>query len=273
MSETISIRKVFSSGNIVVPKNDKFIFLGNEMDFINKIEKAICSNENSTQFLLIENRKQNLFLVNLMISVIIKAIYRKRKLSDFEVKIYEDFIKKECDYKLSFSAAENLFYKDFVVDNLKVIAKTITELKVKEIHDKFYKYFSSKEILDLSIWLKFLTEKVLCDNKTYLLNKKIDELKPYQLKQIEQKKLFNLIVYGNKNKIEELTKSFEIIIYSCMKEFNLDNHSIDEVFQDVRKSLEIHIQNRSNSKGNENFFFKFIVFTIQGKIRKFLLDK
>ena len=106
-----------------------------------------------------EFNHEELLFQNIMISVLIKEIYCRKEISEFEKSVFKQSLKDETVFKVKIEDASSTFYNDFIIDNLKTTPTTKFASFVEETHLEFEKFMKSKSLSELRIVLKFLNQQ------------------------------------------------------------------------------------------------------------------
>ena len=88
-----------------------------------------------------------------LVSAIFSTLHNFRSINEKEEIIYRYLVKSELNYKLKLANAENIFFKDYVIDRIeKAIPETIFSKKIQFAFDFFIsllKNRSEKELLTM----------------------------------------------------------------------------------------------------------------------------
>lgn len=123
--------------------------------FIKNIDTVLeISNKSNSESIFTGHK---ILFQNIMISVLIKGIYYRKEISEFEKGVFKQFLKDETEFKLKIEDVSNTFYNDFVIDNLKTKPTTRFDSFIEETHLEFEKFMKSKSLSELRKFLRFLT--------------------------------------------------------------------------------------------------------------------
>lgn len=109
---------------------------------------------------------QVLIKINIILSAIFRVISNRRKLNQYEIDIYENFIKKDFHYTLHINSPNSQFFKDYIIDGILVDNGIVVDETDREMADAFdFHYQKFTKMSDL--YLTSLLETI--DNSTCIL--------------------------------------------------------------------------------------------------------
>lgn len=112
---------------------------------------------------------QVLITINIILSAIFRVISNKRKLNQYEIDIYENFIKKDFHYILHINSSNSQFFKDYIIDGILVEKGIISDeidRKMVNNFDFYYENFIKMNDLYLTSLLETIN-KSTCILKLY----------------------------------------------------------------------------------------------------------
>lgn len=164
MEPKTTIRRMLSGNFISVPKYQRTYSWDKEKQvkqFLIDLDDYINSNSATPYYFghfLFEQRKndsyniidgqQRLTTIEIFLSAVFKRLSQIRSLTDDEIEIKEDTIKRNTKYWFSTVEYDNPFFKDYVIDQNKISKKnleTLSSSRIADAFDFFEKELASKD--------------------------------------------------------------------------------------------------------------------------------
>ena len=155
MEAKTNIRRMLSGNYISVPKYQRAYSWDTEKQvkqFLIDIDDYITSNSTTPYYFghfLFESMnndpdrydiidgQQRLTTIEIFLTAVLHRLGSLRKLTDDEIEIREDMIKRNSKYRFSTVEYDNPFFKDYVIDQTKSSRKSIETLSATRIADAF----------------------------------------------------------------------------------------------------------------------------------------
>lgn len=164
MEPKTTIRRMLSGNFISVPKYQRAYSWDKEKQvkqFLIDLDDYINSNSvtpyyfghflfewKSGDLYNIIDGQQRLTTIEIFLSAVFKRLSQIRPLTDDEIEIKEDTIKRNSKYRFSTVEYDNSFFKDYVINQDKISKKnleTLSSFRISEAFDFFEKGLKSKD--------------------------------------------------------------------------------------------------------------------------------
>lgn len=295
MEASTNIRKLLEGNEVFVPTYQRAYSWSTPLEnkpqnnrtqtdvFLNDLEEYIRSGSSSPYYFghfLFEKKDRNKFgvvdgqqrltTIIIFLCVIFKKIKNKRELTDEELELYEDTIKRGVKVRFSTVDYDNQIFKDYIIDNsenLNIILKTESSKKFINAFKFFEKKLlskSEKELLDLLnavIDASCTTHEVISESEAIqmFIFQNNRGKKPSNLEIIKAQFMYNIHLYSKTELIENINE-IKVRFEEIYKSISLIEEKIDED-NILLCTLKVHF----NSLWEENSLNKIELLLYKGE--------
>ena len=130
-----------------------------ERNLRNKLIKIALREKTINNYEIVEGGKMMVIIVTL-VSAVFSTLHNFRSINEKEEIIYKKLVKSELNYKLKLANAENIFFKDYVIDRIeKAIPETIFSKKIQFAFDFFISLLKNKSEKELLTMIEIIKDE------------------------------------------------------------------------------------------------------------------
>lgn len=129
-----------------------------ERNLRNRLIKIVLREKTINNYEIVEGGKMMVAIVTL-VSAIFSTLHNFRSINEKEEIIYRYLVKSELNYKLKLANAENIFFKDYVIDRIeKAIPETVFSKRIQFAFDFFISLLKNKSEKELLAMIEIIKD-------------------------------------------------------------------------------------------------------------------